>query len=79
MTLAPHNIGSPVATMAGVDVGAATANFLALEFHARDVPWWEDLVVCDEPLIDEGRIEVPDTPGLGIDVDWDVVEEHRVS
>jgi len=79
VTLAPHNIGSPVATMAGVHVGAATANFLALEFHARDVPWWEDLVVRDEPLIDEGRIEVPDTPGLGIDVDWDVVEAHRVS
>jgi len=79
VTLAPHNIGSPVATMAGVHVGAATANFLALEFHARDVPWWEDLVVREEPLIRDGRIRVPDTPGLGIELDWDVVEAHRVS
>ncbi len=79
VTLAPHNIGSPVATMAGVHVGAATANFLALEFHARDVPWWEDLIVREEPLIRDGRIRVPDTPGLGIELDWDVVEAHRVS
>ncbi|ADD07477.1 D-gluconate dehydratase (plasmid) [Natrialba magadii ATCC 43099] len=77
MTLAPHNIGSPVATMAGVHVGATVPNFLALEFHARDVPWWDDLVAREEPLIQDGYIEVPDTPGLGIELDWDVVEEHR--
>jgi gluconate/galactonate dehydratase len=75
--LTPHNIGSPVATMAGVHVGASVPNFLALEFHARDVPWWEDMVSRSEPLIEDGRIAVPDTPGLGIDLDWDVVEAHR--
>ncbi|WP_090506351.1 enolase C-terminal domain-like protein [Natronorubrum sediminis] len=77
MTLTPHNVGSPVATMAGVHVGATVPNFLALEYHARDVPWWDDLVDSDEPLIQDGRITVPDTPGLGIELDWDVVEEHR--
>ncbi|MFA9517326.1 mandelate racemase/muconate lactonizing enzyme family protein [Halopenitus sp. H-Gu1] len=75
--LTPHNIGSPVATMAGVHVGASVSNFLALEFHARDVPWWDDLIVRDEPLIQDGRIEVPDKPGLGIELDWDEVEKHR--
>ncbi|MFC6837946.1 mandelate racemase/muconate lactonizing enzyme family protein [Halomarina ordinaria] len=78
LTTCPHNIGSPVATMAGVHVGATVPNFLALEFHARDVPWWDDLVVRDEPLIQDGYIEVPDDPGLGIELDWDVVEEHRM-
>ncbi|QCS44952.1 mandelate racemase/muconate lactonizing enzyme family protein [Natrinema versiforme] len=77
MTLAPHNIGSPVATMAGVHVGASVPNFLGLEFHARDVPWWDDLVDTDEPLIRNGYIDVPDDPGLGIELDWDVVETHR--
>ena len=75
--LTPHNIGSPVATMAGVHVGASVPNFLALEFHARDVPWWDDMVERSEPLIQDGRITVPDRPGLGIELDWDVVEEHR--
>lgn len=75
--LTPHNIGSPVATMAGVHVGASVPNFLALEFHALDVPWWNDMVKRSEPLIQNGRISVPDTPGLGIELDWDVVEAHR--
>lgn len=77
VTLAPHNVGSPVATMAGVHVGATVPNFLALEFHARDVPWWDDLVDANDPLIKDGEIRVPDEPGLGIELDWDVVEEHR--
>jgi len=77
LTMSPHNIGSPVATMAGVHLGATVPNFLALEFHARDVPWWDDLVARDKPLIQDGYIEVPDEPGLGIELDWDVVEEHR--
>lgn len=78
MTLAPHNIGSPVATMAGVHVGAVVPNFLALEYHAREVPWWDDLYTREEPLIQDGRIQVPDNPGLGITLDWDIVENHRI-
>lgn len=77
LTMSPHNIGSPVATMAGVHVGATVPNFLALEFHARDVPWWDDLVDAEEPLIQDGQITVPDEPGLGIDLNWDVVEQYR--
>jgi L-alanine-DL-glutamate epimerase-like enolase superfamily enzyme len=41
------------------------------------VPWWEDLLVRDDDFIQDGRIRVPDAPGLGIELDWDVVAEHR--
>jgi galactonate dehydratase len=75
-TLVPHNIGSPVATMATVHLGATIPNFYALEYHAREVGWWEDLVVGGD-LIEDGRISVPDAPGLGIELDWDVVREHE--
>jgi galactonate dehydratase len=74
--LVPHNIGSPVATVATAHVGATVPNFLAVEYHAREVPWWEDLVVGDD-LIQNGRLTVPDGPGLGIELDWDAVEEHE--
>jgi galactonate dehydratase len=77
-TLVPHNIGSPVATVATAHVGATTPNFYALEYHAREVEWWEDLVVGDD-LIQDGTITVPDAPGLGIELDWDVLAEHRKS
>lgn len=76
-TLVPHNIGSPVATAATVHVGATVPNFLALEYHAREVPWWEDLLAREEPFIQDGRIDVPDSPGLGIELDWDVVSVHQ--
>ncbi|WP_331234341.1 mandelate racemase/muconate lactonizing enzyme family protein [Natronorarus salvus] len=77
--ISPHNVCSPVGTMACVHLGAAIANFDVLEYHALEVEWWDDLVTREEPLIDEGYIEVPETPGLGIELDYDVVEEHRLS
>lgn len=76
-SLVPHNIGSPVATAATAHVGATVPNFVALEYHAREVPWWEDLLARDDEFIQDGRIRVPDAPGLGIELDWDVVAEHR--
>lgn len=75
-TLVPHNIGSPVATVATAHVGATVPNFYGLEYHAREVVWWDDLVV-GEDLIQDGTMTVPDEPGLGIELDWDVVKAHR--
>jgi gluconate/galactonate dehydratase len=57
-------------------VAAACRNFLAMEYHARDVEWWSDLV--DESLIEDGRIELPEKPGLGVELDMDVVEADMV-
>ena len=38
-------------------------------------PWMADDVVEDAPVeIDDGRIEVPDDPGLGVSVDWKRVD-----
>ena len=63
-----HMAESPVACMAAVHVAAATRNFMALEVHSVDVPWWENLVKgVPVPLIRDGFIDVPDKPGLGID------------
>lgn len=63
-----HMAASPIACMASVHVAAATRNFMSLEVHSVDVPWWEDLVKgVPVPLIKDGYIAVPDKPGLGID------------
>jgi L-alanine-DL-glutamate epimerase-like enolase superfamily enzyme len=42
----------------------------------RDVEWWSDLV--DESLIEDGRIELPEKPGLGVELDMDVVEADMI-
>ena len=68
IAMAIHMAESPSACMAAVHVAAATRNFMALEVHSVDVPWWEDLVVgLPKPLINGGFIKVPNTPGLGIE------------
>jgi L-alanine-DL-glutamate epimerase-like enolase superfamily enzyme len=67
--VAPHNVSSPLGTMAACHVMAAIPNFLVLEFHARDVPWWQDLCVGEKPFVQQGWITVSEAPGIGIELD----------
>ncbi|GAB3029447.1 mandelate racemase/muconate lactonizing enzyme family protein [Natronobiforma cellulositropha] len=75
--VAMHNVSSPVATVASAHVGAAIPNALAVEYHSYQLGWWEDLV--EETVIEDGYIEIPEEPGLGITLDLDAVEEHMVT
>ncbi|MFB6081523.1 MAG: mandelate racemase/muconate lactonizing enzyme family protein [Halanaeroarchaeum sp.] len=75
--VAMHNVASPVGTMAAVHLGATVPNALAVEYHSYQLDWWADLV--EEDLIADGRISVPETPGLGVTLDMDVVEEHLMA
>ncbi|MFB6173720.1 MAG: mandelate racemase/muconate lactonizing enzyme family protein [Halobacteriales archaeon] len=79
IAFSPHNVTSPVGTVACAHLGAAIPNFSTLEYHALDVPWWDDLLARDGDLIQDGSLEVPDEPGLGIELDEDVVAEHARS
>jgi L-alanine-DL-glutamate epimerase-like enolase superfamily enzyme len=75
--MAMHFAGTPVSFMANVHCAAATENFLSLEFHSNEVPWWEDMVTgIDKPIIDKGFANVPTKPGLGIELNADVIKQH---
>lgn len=78
VAMAVHMAESPIACMAAVHSIAATENFLALEFHSVDVPWWQDLVNgLPKPIVNNGYIAVPNTPGLGIEsLNDDIIKEH---
>jgi gluconate/galactonate dehydratase len=76
MPVAMHNVSSPVATMASAHVGTAIPNSLAVEYHSYQLGWWEDIV--EEDVIEDGYIEIPEKPGLGVTLDMDVVEENMV-
>jgi L-alanine-DL-glutamate epimerase-like enolase superfamily enzyme len=79
VAMAMHQAGTPVSFMAGVHCAAATQNFLALEHHSVDLPWWESLVKTTDgrKLITKGFANVPlSAPGLGIELNEDVVKEH---
>ncbi|WP_205573365.1 mandelate racemase/muconate lactonizing enzyme family protein [Flavisolibacter nicotianae] len=79
IAMAMHQAGTPVSFMANVHCAAATQNFLALEHHSIDLPWWEDLVKTTDgrKLITKGFANLPLTaPGLGIELNDDVVKAH---
>lgn len=75
--MAMHFAGTPVSAMANVHCAAATENFLVLENHSVDVPWWDDLVEgVEKPIVNKGFIRVPDKPGLGITLNDAVMKQH---
>jgi L-alanine-DL-glutamate epimerase-like enolase superfamily enzyme len=76
--MAMHFAGSPVSFMANVHTAAASENFIALEHHSLDVPWWETLVTTADgkPLVDHGFAPVPNTPGLGVEIVEEAVTAH---
>ena len=77
IAMALHMAGTPVCAMASVHCAAATSNFLVLENHSVDNPWWDDMVTgLPNPIIQDGYITVPDTPGLGIELNEEVIREH---
>jgi len=79
--MAMHFAGTPVSCMANVHCAAATENFLALENHSLDVPWWSSLVqeYVKTPIVNHGWIEVPDRHGLGVSLNDEVVRQHLAS
>ncbi|TVP47718.1 MAG: mandelate racemase/muconate lactonizing enzyme family protein [Mongoliibacter sp.] len=79
VAMAMHMAGSPICFMANVHCAAATQNFLSLEHHSVDTPWWEKLVIMtgSQPMITKGFANVPlDAPGLGVELNEEVVKEH---
>jgi galactonate dehydratase len=73
---APHNVSSPVGTIAACHVCATIPNFLVLEWHAIDHPHWESLVQGAGPIIHDGYIYLSDAPGLGVELDDEVARRH---
>jgi len=72
-----HFAGSPVGCMASVHLASTLRNFIVMENHAVDMPWWGDLVKGpSKPVIQNGYIPVPDGPGLGVELNDEVVKEH---
>ena len=77
MPVAPHNISSPVGTLTAAHFCASIPNFIALEFHASAVPFWDDLVTgLPHPLIQGGFIRLPEQPGLGVALNEEVARRY---
>ena len=79
MAMAMHMAGSPVCFMANVHCAAATQNFLSLEHHSPDMPYYTNLVKMtgSKPMVENGFANVPlDAPGLGIELNEEECKKH---
>lgn len=74
----PHVWGTPVALAASLQVIATLPGRPWLEFDRSPNPLREELSPHGFVPGDDGRVAVPDAPGLGIDLDRDAIERYRV-
>jgi len=71
--MAMHNASTPISFMANVHCAAATDNFSVLEYHSdgdAENEEWNSMVsrVDKKPLVSKGFANVPDAPGLGVEL-----------
>jgi len=77
ISMALHMAGSPVTLFASVHAAAATENFLVMEHHNIDDDWYDELVDnVKKPLVQDGYVPVPDSPGLGVELNEDAIKKH---
>jgi galactonate dehydratase len=68
----PHNPLSPISTAACVQLDACVPNFVLQEYTGEDQPPKRALVKA--PLrLERGYLIVPETPGIGIELDFDAI------
>ena len=73
---APHNVSSPIGTMASAQVCATVPNFLVLEFHWFHRDYWSAITDGGE-IIENGRIKLTDRPGIGLELNEAVARQHQ--
>jgi galactonate dehydratase len=76
MPFAPHNVASPIGTMASAHVCATVPNFLVLEFHWLHRDYWSTITNGGD-IIKDGWITLSDQPGIGLDLDETVARQHQ--
>ena len=73
--LAPHNPLGPIAGVAALHFDVATPNVIIQEEMTGAVPWYFEVV--DGPIRRvDGFWQVPEAPGLGVEVDLTVAAKH---
>jgi len=76
LPIANHNTGSQVYTYAAVQWAASIRDYLALETITGEGGWMDQVLLLDGPYIKDGFVQVADKPGLGIELNPDIVRAH---
>jgi 2-dehydro-3-deoxyphosphogalactonate aldolase len=75
--MAPHVWGGPLITAAALHIDASIPNFLIQESIYKGGGFFDELLV--KPLVwEKGYYSVPKSPGLGVDINMDVIMKYKV-
>ena len=74
--IAFHNAFGPIQNAATIQVDASIPNFLIQESFYDVFPSWKRELVKDEWKVENGHTQVPTRPGLGVELDEQVLEKY---
>jgi galactonate dehydratase len=74
--IAPHSAQGPVCSAACVQLNASLPNFFIHEiFDEFNEPWEKEIVTNPVKVVD-GHIDIPERPGLGVDLNVEEILKH---
>lgn len=74
--VAPHSAQGPVCSAACVQLNASLPNFFIHEIFDEFNEPWEKEIVTNHVEVVNGYIEIPDRPGLGMDLNIEEIQKH---
>ena len=77
--MAPHGVFDGLIGLAALVQVCATLpqNYIAFEYPIARPQWWYDIIEgLPNPIVKDGRIEVWDTPGLGVDFNIEQARQY---
>ncbi len=74
LPMATHNTGSQLNTWATVQWAGSIRDFLACETVTGAGGWMDEVLALDGPYIADGFLRLTEKPGLGVDLNPDVVK-----
>lgn len=74
--MATHNTGSQLNTWATVHWAGSIRDYIHCETITGKGDWMDQVLALDRPYIKNGHIQLSDKPGLGVDLNPDVVKAH---
>jgi L-alanine-DL-glutamate epimerase-like enolase superfamily enzyme len=77
LTVAPHLWGSALLFASGLQLAATTPNCTILEYSLGFNPLLHELGV-EPPVVRDGRMYIPDRPGLGVTLNQEFVQKYQV-
>ena len=77
LKMAPHGVGSGIGLAATLHWCASIPNYLIYEYNQLLNPLRHDILKT-KIRFEEGHLHVPTGPGLGVELDWDAIEQYRM-